>query len=721
MFADNQMISGRQCARLLFFDFLGIGTLLLPGYLANLAGEDGVFAIALGGAVSLLYLKMLQKFVLGRKETFSGGSGDGICRAADRLLVFLYGLYYVLLGGYALYLFGFLIQRTLLTEESFWLITLLGLLLAAYGMARGMESRARVYEVLFWLVLIPFLLMLFLAVADVSPQQLFPMATAAPENFLQGSYLVFLIFSLCQMLLFAENYISPMKAGRAAGSAILFAGLLFAVLYEVLLGVFGRVTVSELEFPAVSLMSMVTLPGGFLHRQDALMVGVWFFTLFALICSSMYYGCQCLEKLRGKSVLQWKIPAKTRILLFCGGLVYAVAQGCYLHPETFSRSLERFFWYLTPVYLLLPFLRRILTAGKRKKRAKGAAAACMLCLCAGLIFSGCSVIELEDRSFPMLIALEEKEGSCRLIYKFQDLSEVSSNDSKKNGGSEQDVSGASFYEAMERYQKENGKYMDLNHVKVILLGRTFLESERLYEDFLTVLADSPEISKNILVFVAEDAKELTDLGDEMEENLGTYLEGVLQGNPDMSDRHQVTLGMILNDWQDGRRNLLVPCLSAEEKLPVVDGYYVISGGVPAGEISEETGELAGVFQGKTKVLRESLSDRCHLAVEDLSVKYEFRRPDSGETAGILCRVKVTGKASQEGSEQVSEERLEQYIKERLTETVGACLTERGLDLTDSFDRLSLFDRELAVEYRGKMREWQEELSLNFDVDFDLVE
>ena len=115
MFADNQMISGRQCARLLFFDFLGIGTLLLPGYLANLAGEDGVFAIALGAAGSLLYLKMLQKFVLGRKEIFSGGSGDRICRAADRLLVFLYGLYYVLLGGYALYLFGFLIQRTLLT------------------------------------------------------------------------------------------------------------------------------------------------------------------------------------------------------------------------------------------------------------------------------------------------------------------------------------------------------------------------------------------------------------------------------------------------------------------------------------------------------------------------------------------------------------------------------------------------------------------------------
>ena len=64
-------------------------------------------------------------------------------------------------------------------------------------------------------------------------------------------------------------------------------------------------------FPAVSLMSMVTLPGGFLHRQDALMVGVWFFTLFALICSSMYYSCQCLEKLFGKKVPGRESSAKS--------------------------------------------------------------------------------------------------------------------------------------------------------------------------------------------------------------------------------------------------------------------------------------------------------------------------------------------------------------------------------------------------------------------------
>ena len=172
----------------------------------------------------------------------------------------------------------------------------------------------------------------------------------------------------------------------------------------------------------------------------------------------------------------------------------------------------------------------------------------------------------------------------------------------------------------------------------------------------------------------------------------------------------------MNDWQDGRRNLLVPHLSAEEKLPVIDGCYVISGGTPAGEISEEAGELAGIFQGKTKVLRENLSDRCHVAVEDLAVTYEFQRTDR-----ILCRVKVTGKASQEGSASVSEERLEQYVKERLEETVGACLRERRLDLTDSFDRLSLFDRELAVEYQGRMQDWQESLLLDFEVDFDLVE
>ncbi len=59
MFAENHKISGRQTFRLLTYDLLGLGTLMIPPFLAKDAGTDGVFCIFLGMVAGVLYLKML--------------------------------------------------------------------------------------------------------------------------------------------------------------------------------------------------------------------------------------------------------------------------------------------------------------------------------------------------------------------------------------------------------------------------------------------------------------------------------------------------------------------------------------------------------------------------------------------------------------------------------------------------------------------------------------
>lgn len=57
MFSENNQISGRQVFRLLTYDFLGMGTLLLPTMLADTAGRDGIFCILAGILSTFLYLK----------------------------------------------------------------------------------------------------------------------------------------------------------------------------------------------------------------------------------------------------------------------------------------------------------------------------------------------------------------------------------------------------------------------------------------------------------------------------------------------------------------------------------------------------------------------------------------------------------------------------------------------------------------------------------------
>lgn len=70
MFSSNEKISGRQAFRLLVFDLLGLGTLLIPAAVAGFCGRDGIFCIIVGTVLGLLFLRLLVYAV------------GGICRAA---------------------------------------------------------------------------------------------------------------------------------------------------------------------------------------------------------------------------------------------------------------------------------------------------------------------------------------------------------------------------------------------------------------------------------------------------------------------------------------------------------------------------------------------------------------------------------------------------------------------------------------------------------------
>ena len=56
MFSENNQISGRQVFRLLTYDYLGMGPLLLPTMLADTAGRVGIFCSLAGILSSFLFL-----------------------------------------------------------------------------------------------------------------------------------------------------------------------------------------------------------------------------------------------------------------------------------------------------------------------------------------------------------------------------------------------------------------------------------------------------------------------------------------------------------------------------------------------------------------------------------------------------------------------------------------------------------------------------------------
>ena len=127
-----------------------------------------------------------------------------------------------------------------------------------------------------------------------------------------------------------------------------------------LVGNFGVNSLANLRFPVITLMSTIQFEGNFLKRMDALMLAVWFFTLYALLNLHLHYGVRMLKELgkeKGAKLKWWQIvlPATA---------AFVVAYGIHLEPRWLSVFLEYYiyaavpFMVVTPVFLLLVGKRR---------------------------------------------------------------------------------------------------------------------------------------------------------------------------------------------------------------------------------------------------------------------------------------------------------------------------------------------------------------------------
>ena len=128
MFSENNRISARQAFRLLTYDLLGLGTLLLPRFLGRQAGRDGIFCIAIGIVAGLLYLKLLQCGMADMQVEFPLYLEQKLGRIGGRIIQLAYMIYFVLLAGYVAYIFADVVLADLLRGESFYLVLGLSLI-----------------------------------------------------------------------------------------------------------------------------------------------------------------------------------------------------------------------------------------------------------------------------------------------------------------------------------------------------------------------------------------------------------------------------------------------------------------------------------------------------------------------------------------------------------------------------------------------------------------
>lgn len=695
MFSENNKISGRQTFRLLTYDLLGLSTLLVPTVLGRTAARDGIFAIAIGVGAAWLYLKVLKSLAPGMGGSYAQYLEQRLGKAGGALIQTGYLLYFVLLAGYTAYLFADVVLQELLREESFYLVLLILLLLAAYGLWGGIEGRARIYEMLFWFLLIPLFLMLFSAVDGVQTDYWTPVFSADFAGIAEGSYYVFLCLSVIFLSLFLGEYVEKKESiFRAASGALLLVGGIHAVLYLILLGSFGADALGTMDYPAVTLMSTVQITGGFLKRTDAFMFGIWFFTLYALLNSCCFYGSSLLSGILGGVMPKTEEKARKRWAM--GAVLVAVfaVSCCFYKSRACFVWYEWFLWHIaTPFVVIVPL---ILAIGRRQKRVL-ALALCLAAPC--LVCAGCATAELEDRNFPIELAVENT-----------------------------DAIGTAFGEA----EGDGNRVLDYSHLKVMVIHRDIVENKEAMQKLLDLLEEKRELPRNTYIVAADDPEKILALSDGLGESVGNYLEEQFENVSQIKKQAYPTLGTLYQERINQTETLYIPYVDDEDGKPVVRQYYVLKRGEPAGTVGGDVAVLAFFTDNRMEEYQLSLSDGTQVSLSSPHNEIAFRERAgqreivvqvhcSGELFGIQQNA-ASNRRNTAGQEQIAQDhaRIEQAVASYMNTLAGQTLSEQGIDLSGSYRRLGGAARGWYQEYQKKSAQYEGDMRIVYEVDIDWV-
>lgn len=535
MFANNQKISLRQTFRLFVFDLLGIGTLLLPTQLALLCGNAGIWCILFGGILGFIYLLLLGAVMKKMQMDLIAYINKCIPKGIGIILFLILGVYSILFASFASCFFARLVKDTLIPEEKFIVILAFLMFVSGYAICGGMESRARVYEILFLFVLISLGGMLFAATKNVSVELLHPIVEASVTGIGKGTYLVFLLFLILFYILFFPTSIQKDKQDRLIPTVAGALGLVLVILlvtYLVLIGNFGARALVNMKYPIITLMSTVQIKGSFFKRTDALMFGIWFFTLFAIINLHVYYGAQLLGQLVGK------VGNKRYIAIICS-VVYGVAL-LFQYKEGWMQGYMKFMEKIGGVLLII--------------------------IPIGILLMGCNSVELEDRCFPML-AIVDYDGNTEQVtfsYEFPKAGIKSKEGQEVAEISVKPIGGKDFMEARKNFDQTLSKKTDTNHLKVIVFGEEFLKNREQCLKMLSLLQKEEEFPRNTYVCVMKNTRELSKIKKNLSVDFGSYLEELVENHDRKKGRKLADIGMLMDEKDNQKRVLYLPYLQVDQ-------------------------------------------------------------------------------------------------------------------------------------------------------------
>ena len=351
MLSSNRKISLRQLQILIILEAFGMGVVMLPRRAAEYAARDG-WLVIIGIAALACIGAALITAAMRPSSAFLEYTAKLLGRPAAKLLATGLAVKLLLNAGLQTRLFALLIRQSLLNRTPMAVVTGLTVAAAAYTASKGIETRARVAEILFILIM-PLMLLLFICAFFTSDtSNLLPVFTVKPARIITGAARLGYAFTGLECLLLVFPFIQrPKDTRRAVIFAVSAAGAAFLLITLAAIASFGPDGLLTQSAPVLRMMDMLNIPGGFTERQDALMFSFWIITVFAGLNMYVFFSALLVKGLarKGKNG-GWVIACATAVFALACLPLDAGAVEVYMDKLYFTFGV--FYIFILPVILI---------------------------------------------------------------------------------------------------------------------------------------------------------------------------------------------------------------------------------------------------------------------------------------------------------------------------------------------------------------------------------
>ena len=268
--------------------------------------------------------------------------------------------------------------------------------------------------------------------------------------------------------------------------------------------------------------------------------------------------------------------------------------------------------------------------------------------------------------------------------------------------------------------------MDYNHLKVVLIERSFLEKEAEVEDMLSMLEQEKEVPWNAYVMTTESCDRLAQTEGELDVLLGNYLEELLENTSGIDQKACPTLGMLYEERVNHLETLYIPFVDIEgeqsgaveddTEKPQITAYEVWKRGRAAGLVDTDTARAAFFTQNFADDYTLQLAPELYVKVDAASCRVkETEKIGVGGLTEQIVTVTVTG----EGeilSGTVSASEKEQLLNTRMEDYLNATAShalEKEIDITNSYRNLGADNRTWYFKYQNTPAAYEKDIKIQY--------